>query len=183
MILIMASYTAQGQGRWSFEFRPSVNFSTKKLGDANLETGFGAEGTFSYRFMPHVGAYAGWSWNKFSATQSFAGSNMDFEETGYCLGLQFIHPIVQSKVNYMIKGGGTYNHIETENSDGTIINDSGHGLGWQLGIGAAVPVSKRFNIVPEVRYRSLARDIEVDHVTTAVDLNYISVGIGLSFSL
>jgi opacity protein-like surface antigen len=181
--LILTSYTAQGQRKWSFELRPGVNFATKKLGDTDLKTGFGAEGTFSYRFMPHVSAYAGWSWNKFSAAKSFAGSNMDFEETGYCFGLQLIHPIAQSNVNYMIKGGGTYNHIETENSEGTITNDSGHGLGWQLGIGAAVPVSKRLSIIPEVRYRSLARDIKINNVKTPVDLNYISAGLGLSLSL
>jgi hypothetical protein len=153
------------------------------LGDTELKTGFGAEGTFTYRFMPHLGAYAGWSWNKFAGGQSSAGGNMDYEETGYCLGLQFIHPISkQSKINYMIKGGGTYNHIETENSEGKIINDTGHGLGWQLGIGAAIPVGKKINLVPEIRYRSLSRDIKIDNTTTAVDLNYLSVGVGFSFS-
>ena len=112
IILLMITHTTVAQKKWSFEVRPGANFATKDLGDANLKTGFGIEGTFAYKFMPHLGAYAGWGWNKFSADQSFAGSKMDFEETGYCFGLQFVHPFKNSAVSYMIKGGGTYNHIE-----------------------------------------------------------------------
>jgi hypothetical protein len=180
-VLLISSFKTEAQKRWSFDLRPGINFATKSLGDANLKTGFGGEGTFAYRFMPHLGVYAGWSWNKFSANQSFAGSNMDFEETGYCFGLQFIHPIQRSKVSYMVKGGGTYNHIETENSAGDIIDDTGHGFGWQLGVGAAIPLGQRFSLVPEVRYRSLARDITISNIKTPVNLNYVSAGVGLSF--
>lgn len=82
----------------------------------------------------------------------------------------------------MVKGGGTYNHIETENSDGKMINDTGHGLGWQAGAGITIPVSKRLLLIPEVRYRSLSRNITIDNTTTAADLNYVSAGAGLSWS-
>jgi outer membrane protein W len=172
----------QAQRNWSFEFRPAVNFATQKLGDADLKTGFGFEGTFSYKFMPHLGAYAGWSWNKFAADKSFIGNNVDFEETGYTFGLQFTHPIAKSNINYLLRGGAIYNHIETENSDGKIVNDTGHGWGWQAGAGVAIPLNKRFMLTPEVRYRSLSRDINFNAKITPVDLNYISFGIGLSFS-
>jgi Outer membrane protein beta-barrel domain len=185
IVLVAFSFTflsAVAQKKWSFELRPGVNFATKKLGDASLKTGFGFEGTFAYKVMPHLAIYTGWSWNKFSADKSFAGTNLDFEETGYCFGLQFIHPLPGSKIGYMVKGGGTYNHIETENSTGQIINDTGHGLGWQLGAGVAIPVGRRFNLTPEVRYRSLARTIKSGEISTPVDLNYISAGIGLSVS-
>ncbi len=82
----------------------------------------------------------------------------------------------------MIKGGGTYNHIETENSAGKIINETGHGLGWQAGAGITVPIGKRWMLIPEVRYRSLSRDIKNGNGTTPADLNYISTGIGISYS-
>jgi hypothetical protein len=48
---------------------------------------------------------------------------MDFEKTGYSYGLQFIHPITGSSIGYMLNGG-TYNHIETENSNGNIVRDT-----------------------------------------------------------
>jgi len=181
-MLIITTQNVNAQNKWSFEFRPGVNFATKDLGDANLKTGFGFEGTFAYNFMPHLAAYAGWSWNKFSASQSFAGKNVDFEETGYCFGLQFIHPILNSNISYMIKAGGTYNHIETENSTGEIINDTGHGLGWEAGGGITIPMGKSWLLIPEVRYRSLSRDITIGDRKTPVNLNYISTGIGISYS-
>lgn len=132
--------------------------------------------------MPHLAAYTGWGWNRFTSSQSFAGSNMDFEETGYTLGLQFIHPVASSKINFVIAAGGIYNHIETENTNGDIISDSGHGWGWQMEAGVSAPLSKRLNLMPTVRYRSLSRDIKVESSSTAVDLNYVSVGAGLSWT-
>lgn len=111
-----------------------------------------------------------------------AGSNVDFVEIGYLFGLQFIHPIGASNISYLLKAGGTYNHIETENTAGTIINDTGHGLGWQAGAGLAIPLGSRLQLIPEVRYRSLSRDMKTDNLTTPVNLDYISAGVGLSFS-
>jgi len=176
------SLSASAQNKWSFTFRPGVNFVTKDLGDVKLKTGFGFEGTIAYKLMPHLAAYTGWGWNRFTSSQSFAGANMDFEETGYTLGLQFIHPVASSKINVVIGAGGIYNHIEAENAKGDIISDSGHGWGWQMEAGVAVPLGKRLNFIPTLRYRSLSRDIKVEGSSTAVDLNYVSVGAGLSWT-
>ncbi len=182
LILILSSQSADAQKKWSFELKPGVNFPTKDLHDAKLKTGFGFEGVLAYRFMPHLAAYAGWSWNKFNADKSFAGNDTDFEETGYSFGLQFIHPISNSNISYLIKAGGIYNHIETENSAGNIINDTGHGLGWQAGAGVSIPLGNRWNLIPEVSYRSLSRDIKIGNEKIPVDLNYVSAGLGISYT-
>lgn len=170
------------QKAWGIEVRPGVNFATKKLGDANLKTGFGIEGTVNYRIIPNLAAYAGWGWNRFSAGQSFAGTKNDFEETGYTLGLQFTHPFEKGNLGYLLEFGGILNHIEVENNNGDIIADSGHGLGWQAGLGLKIPLGERFSLIPAIRYRALSRDIQIDQTKTAVDLNYVSVGIGLSWA-
>ena len=170
------------QDKWSLEFRPGINYATQDIADADLELGFGTELTIAYRFMPHLAAYAGWSYNNFAVDQSFAGPDASFEETGYTFGFQFIHPIGKSTLSYLVRVGGTYNHIEIENNDGDIIIDSGHGLGWQAEAGLVIPLSERFSLLPSVRYRSLNRDIEIEDVNTSVNLNYLSVGVGLSWS-
>jgi hypothetical protein len=177
--MVCISQITFAQDRWSFELRPGVNFATKKLGDANLKTGYGFEGTFAYRFMPHLAVYAGWGWNKFGSDQSVSGTKLDFEETGYTYGLQFIHPIGQSKINLLARAGAISNHIEVEKG-GNIIADSGHGFGWQIEGGVAVPLGERFLLMPSVRYRSLARDLKIETATTSVDLNYLSVGVGIA---
>jgi opacity protein-like surface antigen len=178
VLLFMATFSVTAQNRLSFELRGNASIPTKDLGTTKLQTGFGFEGTLGYRFMPHLGAYGGWSWNKFTAKET----KMDYEETGYNFGLQFIHPIGDTKINYMIKGGALYNHIETENTAGEIINDTKHGWGWQAGIGLPIQLGENWRLTPEVRYRSLSRDMVIGTTTTPVDLNYISAGLGLSVS-
>jgi len=179
VFLFLSSWVVQGQDRWSFEFRSGVNFPTQKLGDTDLKTGYGFEGSLAYRFIPHLSIYGGWSWNRFPSDQSFAGANIDFEETGYTYGLQFIHPIATSKINLLLRAGGLANHIEVENSSGDSIADSGHGFGWQAEAGVAIQLGEKWRVQPSVRYRSLSRDITLDGTTTAVDLNYISLGVGM----
>ncbi len=179
-LLLMISQVSVAQDRWGLEFRPSVNFPTSDLDDATLKTGFGYEVVLAYRFMPHLSVYGGWGWNRFgSSNASFAGTNMDFEETGYTYGLQFIHPIGQSKVNFLTRIGGLANHIEVEDDDGEIIADSGHGFGWQVEGGVALPLGEKWNLTPSIRYRSLPRDFEMGTTTTEVKLNYLSVGVGI----
>ncbi len=167
---------------WSLEFRPGVDYATQDIADADPGLGFGAELTIAYKIMPHLAASAGWSYNNFAVDQSFAGTDASFEETGYTFGFQFIHPIGESSFSYLIRLGGTYNHIEIENNNGDIIIDSGHGLGWQAEAGLAIPLSEKFSLLPSVRYRSLSRDIDINNVSTSVELNYVSVGVGLSWS-
>lgn len=177
MFLMQAGIAQQ---RFSFELRPGVNFPTSELGDASLSTGFGGEATLAYNLLEHLAVYAGWSWNQFSSNESSTDSDLDFEETGYTYGLQFIHPIGNSNLDYMIRAGAITNHIEVENSDGEIISDSKHGMGYQVELGLPVNFSDRFRFIPSVRYRSLARELEMANTTTDVDLNYLSVGLGLS---
>jgi opacity protein-like surface antigen len=181
-MFIVVSLTTVAQKKWAFEIKPGINFPTKDLGDAKLKTGYGFEGVFSYKFMPQLSAYAGWGWNNFNADKSFAGSNIDFTETGYSFGLQFLQPIDNTFIGYMVKAGGTYNHIEIENSVGEITNDTGHGLGWQVGAGLPIYLNKRLIIIPECRYRSLSRSVDINEVNIPIQLNYISASIGLSYS-
>jgi len=182
LTLLVFFNQSYAQDKWSLEFRPGIDYATKDIADADLELGFGAELTIAYRFMPHLEAYAGWSYNNFAVDQSFAGPDASFEETGYTFGFQFIHPIGESTLSYLVRVGGTYNHIEIENNDGDIIIDSGHGLGWQAEAGLVIPLSEKFSILPSVRYRSLNREIDINNVSTSVDLNYLSAGVGVTWS-
>lgn len=182
LALIFTINQSIAQDRWSLELRPGVNYATQDISDADLGLGFGAELTVAYRFMSHLAAYAGWSYNNFAVDQSFAGTDASFEETGYTFGLQFIHPIGETEVKYLVRAGGTYNHLEIENSDGDITIDSGHGLGWQAEAGLVIPLSEKFSLLPSIRYRSLNREISINHTTTPVNLNYFSAGVGLSWA-
>jgi hypothetical protein len=184
MVVTVQSAQAQEvtQKRVSLEVRGGANYATQKLGDATLATGYGFEGVIGYKFLDYLGLYGGWSWNHFASNQSFEGSALDFEETGYTFGLQLLYPFPNSIIGYMLKGGAVYNHIETENAIGTMVNDTGHGWGWQVGTGITIALGNNFQLIPEVRYRSLARNITLGNTSTGVGLNYFSGSIGLMFS-
>jgi opacity protein-like surface antigen len=182
IFVFTTSLSLKGQDSWNLEFRGGADYATQDLGDADLDFGIGFEGTMAYSFMPHTAGYIGWSWNHFNTGQSFAGADVDFEETGYTFGLQFVHPLGDTQLSYLVRAGGLFNHIEAENQDGDIIGDSEHGLGWQVGAGLMIPLGSNWSLTPSVRYRSLPSDIEIGATTTAVDLNYISIGIGMTRS-
>lgn len=182
LILFMAFNQSIAQNKWTISLRPGVDYATQNIADANLKFGLGADLTIAFRLIPHLAAYTGWSWNHFAVDNSFAGSDASFEETGYSFGLQFIHPFGESGLSYLVKAGLTYNHIEIENNNGDIIIDSGHGLGFQTEAGLVIHLSERFSISPSVRYRSLNRDIKIQNAVASVNLNYISLGVGLSYT-
>lgn len=179
VLAMNAAAQVQNQGnRWAFEISTGTSYATADIGDANLNTGLGFEATFHYRFMPHTGAYLGWGWKKFGADRSFAGNNMDFEETGYIYGIQFKHPLGNGRLNYVVRAGGIYNHVEVENSKGDIVSDTGHGLGWQVSGGIELPIGRSWTLIPSVKYSSLSRDFESGSDTFNSDLNYLATQVG-----
>lgn len=180
LMLISASSMAQeNNSRFGFEFNADASMAVNKLGGTELNPGGGFEAIVHYQFMPHTGAYAGWGWNKFSANQSFAGSNSDFEETGYLFGIQFKHPFRGSSTSYFFRAGGLYNHIEIENNDGNIIEDTGHQLGLQLAAGVDIPLAGRWNLMPGLKFNSHSHTIDGDGKDRNLNLNYISARIGI----
>ena len=173
--------TAQNnQNRWGFELSTGASYATTEIGDANLKAGPAIEGTFYYRFLEHTSVYLGWGWKKFNSDHSFAGNNMDFEETGYTYGLQFKHPLMGTRLNYLVRAGGIYNHVEIENNAGDIVSDTGHGLGWQAAAGFEVTLGRSWTLIPTLKYSSLSRDFESGEDTFNSNLNYLSTQIGFS---
>jgi opacity protein-like surface antigen len=179
LALTLSGFAQEKEKRFGFEVSGGASFATSDLGGANLQLGFGGEGIFHYRFMPHLGVYAGWGYNAFSAENSFAGNEIDFEETGYVFGLQFKHPIGISPVSYYVRAGALYNHIELENTDGDIIGDTGHGFGWQAAGGVDIPLGRNWSLTPGVKFNSLSGDVNMEGTTTQLDLNYLQVRVGI----
>ena len=182
MPLFMA-LVAPAQGKFNATFRPSVNLPVKDLGTTEIKNGGGFDVTLSYRFLPKLSAYAGWGWSSFSPKQS-ENIVSHYEENGYRFGLQFIQPLsAASPLNLHLSAGAVGHHIEAENEDGDILDDSGHGMGWEVEAGLSIPVSKRWQLVPGIRYHSLSREMTIETRKESVDLNYISVGVGVSWTL
>jgi hypothetical protein len=180
ILLIGVTATAQEYGkRFGFELSGGLSIATSKPGDASLNPGFGFEGILHYRFMPHTGIYTGWGWNRFGADNSFAGTDVCFEETGYVFGLQFKHPIGTMPLSWYLRAGGLYNHLEIENAAGDIIGDTGHGLGFQLAVGFDLPLGRNWSFTPGLKFNNLSTDIEMEGISTNLNHNYLSLRAGI----
>ena len=180
-LLVGITKTAVAQAPWTAEIRPGINFPTQDLDGTDLTIGFGFEAKISYRLMPHLSAYAGWGWNQFSIKEvNIDDPNISVEETGYTFGIEMILPFGNPPISYFVNAGGVYNHIELENSMTRSVSDTDHGLGWQIGGGIAYEFIENWSLRPELRYRSLSRDIMLENINTNLKLQYIGFGMGLS---
>lgn len=179
-LLAIGSFAQEKEKRFGFEFNGGASFATRELGGVDLKTGLGFEGLLHYRFMPHLGIYAGWGWNKFSAENTFAGDNVDFEETGYVIGLQFKHEISSSSISYYLRAAALYNHIELEIEDLDKMEDTGHGLGFQIACGVSIPIGSNWSLTPGLKFNALSREIKLNGISTPLDLNYLSVRLGIA---
>jgi len=178
ILFILICNSVIGQKRWNVEIRPSVNIANQKTGGSELKTGFGAEATLGYLFLKNLGVYGGWGWNRFAANHSSFGDNVEFVETGYTVGISFIHSFDSSNVQFLVRSGIVYNHIEFNNSKGNLILDTDYGLGWQVEAGFAFVITNNFKLVPTVRFHTLSRDLKSSEIPSPLSLKYVSLGIG-----
>ncbi|WP_246035802.1 outer membrane beta-barrel protein [Winogradskyella algicola] len=180
VLFLVITTNAFSQNDWAVEFRPNLDFPTKDIGEIEPKTGFGFEVAVSYSFTEHLGAYVGWGYNTFKTTSNLTEFDNDVDMTGYSFGLQFFHPFSdESKFSYVIRAGGIYNHLEFEDKDGNIFEDTGHGLGYEFGVGIDYTFLETWHVRPQIGYRALSRDIEFGDIKSDVDLNYISFGVGI----
>lgn len=169
----------ESEKRFAVELSGDVAFVSSDLAGASLKTGLGFETLLHYRFMPFTSVYGGWGYGNFNADDSFAGPDTDFEQTGYVLGLQFKRPFRDSPVSWFVRAGALYSHIETENNDGEIISDTGHGIGWQAAGGIEVSLGKNWSLAPGLKYNWLSGETEFGSATYQLDHRTVSARIGI----
>jgi hypothetical protein len=177
LFTLIASHTG-AQGRWSAELQTGINIPVKEFANADLNTGFGFDANIGLRVMPHLFINTGWGWNRFSSDDT----HLDYEETGYTFGARFVHPFKGSALNYFVGSSAIYKHIETEDEEGDVIYDTDHGWGWQAEAGLGIKLGEKTRLTPFIRYRSITRDIKSGDVTSSGDLQYLSGGVGISWS-
>jgi len=179
VLISVGALAQENEKRFGVELNGDVSFVSSDLAGGSLNTGLGFEAILQYRFMPFTSVYGGWGYSHFNANESFAGSDVDFEQTGYILGLQFKHPIGNSPVSYFARAGALYCHIETENNSGDIISDTGHGIGWQAAAGIEVALGKNWSLAPGLKYNWLSGETDFGGSTYQLDHRTVSARIGI----
>lgn len=185
--LLLAPRNAPAQSRWSVEVSGDAVFPTGTLAGADLEKGGGFGTNVRFLFRPHLAAYAGWEWHLQQTKDLLPGGTLDVNETGYAFGLRFEHPFRSEQpsgtaLGYWLRAGGLFNHIELENESGALIDDTGHGLGWEAGAGLTIPLGGRLGLTPGARYRVLSPDITVGGRAREATLSYVTAFVGLAYN-
>ena len=176
--LVAMPWPVAAQGRWSWEVDAGTAVPTARLAGAELETGFGFGANVRYALQPHLSAYGGWEWHRFRTEGLLGAGAVHVEDTGYTFGLRYEYPFKGRMLGW-VRAGGLASHMELEQDD-DIVGDTGHGLGYEVGGGVAVPLGLRTKVTPGVRYRSFARDLELGGETRPGTLSYVAITVGLA---
>lgn len=180
------THPVAAQQPWTLELRAGGAFPTVDVvGDLGTGNGVAFEGAVGYRFLPFLGAYVAWDWVGFTPENSFAGSDVDFEGTGYLAGLRFQRGISDAvPFDVWARAGVRYDHLELEDASGEIIAGTGRDVGLDLGGGVAVRVAEAWTLTPGVRYRAITHDVQLSPSRTEeAEFRHVIVDLGVRYRL
>ena len=78
-----------------------------------------------------------------------------------------------------VRAGGLYNHAEIEGSDGALVADSKHTLGWEAGGGLEIPLNDAWSLTPGVRYRRLEPTVRRGGIESSNTLSDVTFDVGM----
>ena len=166
---------------WNLQQRGGLALAVEDFGDADLGVGYGIQLTGGYQFPQRIGLYAGWTWFRFNTDDSFAGPDVEVDESGFMAGLRYEHPVrVGMPATLQLQLGTVYDEVELEGGDGTLIATSDRDFAWATSAGLEFPLGEGWRFGPAVRFRSLSPGFEVGGVDVETDLTHLSIDLGLS---
>jgi Outer membrane protein beta-barrel domain len=169
------------QSRWIFEQTGGLALTTRDLGDAKLGIGYGFEGTLGYRVAGPVAVYAGWSWFRFHSDQSFAGPNVNVDETGIVYGLELDRALGTRPMPALrVRGGLTYERVDLEPAGNGNDLRSDYDLGWGASALLAFPLGEHWRVGPQVYYRSFSPIFAVGSGSVSADLAHVSADVAFT---
>ncbi|MGE3525703.1 MAG: outer membrane beta-barrel protein [Gemmatimonadales bacterium] len=187
MVLLLVPSVLAAQSRWDITVQGGAAFPTKSLSNADLDAGVGFEGTVGYQVYGPLTAYAGWGWHRFTSKDlatPFRNGAANVVQTGYVFGLRYSHELQGRglRPTLVARAGGTLEHLETKTWSGTMTEDTGHGLGGELGVALGLTLANHWSVMPGLRFRSLRRDLTIDGLKRPARLDYLTLEAGVNYA-
>lgn len=181
--LLAGAQTLSAQApRLAVEVRGTVAVPSGEWNEGNLfDTGFGGGATVTAMFSERQGVYAGWEMVRFPVEEA-EEVDADGTDAGFRAGVASFLPIsALPGVSVFAEGGLIYNTFEFSASDGgtSAEIESDASLGYEAGVGLAVRVAPRVDVIPVVRYRQHEAEFELEGSENSETIKYFSYGVAL----
>lgn len=178
---VASPWSLHAQDVWTFEQTGGIALTTQDLGDADLGLGYGFAGSVGYRIVGPFSVYAGWSWFRFRADESFAGPDIEVDRTGFLYGLEVRRPLGPRPMpEIQARLGLTYEQVDLEPEGSGDPIEAGWEVGWGLGLVVAFPLGEHWRVGPALHYRALSPVFPTQPVQTGTDLTHLSLDIAFS---
>lgn len=165
---------------FSFEVRGGLAFPTGDFGESaedvgEVESGITVGANATYHFMPLLGIYAGYTYNRFGVEGL---DELDVNDQGFNAGLRLAIPTPLLPIDPYVKGGLVYNKLGfTFDGDDEDFIDSDNSLGFEVGAGIGIALGPKLSFTPQLtytryepKYDGEGDDFTVEHIRADVGL-------------
>ncbi|HEX8274697.1 MAG TPA: outer membrane beta-barrel protein [Longimicrobiaceae bacterium] len=165
---------------FSLEVRGGLAFPSGDFGETaedvgEVESGYTVGANATYHFMPLLGIYAGYTYNRFGVEGL---DELDVNDHGFNAGLRLAVPTPLLPIDPYVKGGVVYNKLGfTFDGDDEDFVDSDSSLGFEVGAGIGIGLGPKLSFTPQVtytryepKYDGESDDFTVQHLRADVGL-------------
>jgi hypothetical protein len=172
---------------FSFEVRGGLAFPTGDFGEdsgddaGDVESGTTLGANVTFHFMPLLGIYGGYTYNRFGVENV---DEIDFVDQGFNAGIRVAIPTPLIPIDPYVKAGLVYNKLGLAgDTDGLedLIPDSDSSLGFEVGAGVGIGLGPKLSFTPQVTYTRYEPKYDGDGVDFNVE--HIRVDVGLRLRL
>ena len=175
---------------FSLEVRGGLAFPTGDFGESDgdeeggVETGYTLGANATFHFMPMLGVYAGYTYNRFGV-EGF--DEVDVVDQGLSAGVRVAVPTPLIPIDPYVKAGLVYNRIGFEFDDGgdggelDDVTESDQSLGFEVGAGIGIGLGPKLSFTPQVTYTSYEPQFDGEGID--VNVEHIRVDVGLRIRL
>jgi opacity protein-like surface antigen len=179
---------AQFATPFSIEGRAGAVVPIGDFGDTEVmgaKTGFGFGVNGAYRVIPMLDLYAGFSWHRFGVEDDpeFGDVNFDLDDSGFEVGARLFVPGMTG-ISPWVQGGLILQQLKMGGSEGGISASltSDRAAGFEVGAGAAFPLTPNLSLTPGVRYRQFKAKFDLPFIgSESLDVQYLAADLGVQF--
>ena len=171
---------------FSFEVRGGLAFPTGDFGEdtgddsGDTQTGYTVGANVTFHFMPLLGIYGGYTYNRFGLENL---DDIDGVDQGFDLGVRLGVPTPLIPIDPYVKAGLIYHKLGVEGAAAgdDFIGDSDNSLGFEVGAGLGIGIGPKLSFTPQVTYSRYEPKFDGEGIDFNVE--HIRVDVGLRLRL